>query len=243
MEKEKKRKSFIVAVLLLLLALIITMSGITFAKYYTEDEGNNTATVAQWGFVLSADAENIFGKKYTDEGNGSVVFETSSTGKISIQANSNGENTKNVVAPGAKGYATFSISGEAEVRAQLSVVVEITSDISLTRTVEESTTTYKPIVWKLYKTDTGTDTLVANGVSEINAYFSGATLEVGQQSEKAGDYKLTWEWAFEGVNDEADTILAKLAKDGDSKKAEYNVDSYSLDLGVNINISVVQIQG
>lgn len=230
MENTKKRKSLIVVAMLLLLALIIGMSGFTFARYYTETgEKSNTATVAKWGFVLSATPDNMFGSEYKSAGTN--ISSTAGTGSVNIQAASN------VVAPGSTGTATFSVSGEAEVRAQVKISF-VFNGISLTKDGE----TYDPIVWTLKKGDS----VVATGASDIEAYFNtNGVIEPGETTSVAGDYTLVWEWAFnnEGASgitgltaNQADTILGKWAN-GDQTEG-YTAD---LNLGLTVNMSIEQI--
>ena len=125
--KNMKRKALIVAVMALLLVAILAMSVSTFAKYTTSaTTGSNTATVAKWGFVVNAQAGGLFADQYggTDSGladayvSGDTVF---------VDANGSG----NVVAPGTTGSLTFSITGTAEVRSQVTVTASGT-DVALT---------------------------------------------------------------------------------------------------------------
>ena len=53
----KKRSLFIVVAMVLLLAVVLGMGGTTFAKYITsKDVPVESATVAKWGYVITANA-------------------------------------------------------------------------------------------------------------------------------------------------------------------------------------------
>ena len=68
MEKGRKNiRPFIITAMVALIALVVGMGGYTFAKYFTSTgTHSNQATVAKWGFVLSANATNLFGEEYRD---------------------------------------------------------------------------------------------------------------------------------------------------------------------------------
>lgn len=97
----KKNRTMRVAVLLMALTLITScFVGNTFAKYVTSANGSDTARVAKWGIVLTADSE-LFGAQYGTDND--LVVKSSET-------------DTDVIAPGTKGDAViFTIAGTPEV--------------------------------------------------------------------------------------------------------------------------------
>ncbi|MBQ3081394.1 MAG: hypothetical protein IJC01_03905 [Clostridia bacterium] len=150
--KNMKRKALIVAVMALLLVAILAMSVSTFAKYTTSTSINsNSAAVAKWGFAASIQADDMFADAYGAQtanlaSKATWVADSNDAGTLSVKANSEGTE---VVAPGTKGSMTFSITGEAEVLAQITVKVDASSDVYLTKT--DGNKTYNPIKWTLKK--------------------------------------------------------------------------------------------
>ncbi len=244
--KDKKRLS-IICVAVLLLVAVIGMSAYTFAKYVTSASvTSQSATVAKWGFVVSANADDLFGSDYTGTG---LATKVEGDG---ISVNSNNA----TVAPGTTGSMTFSISGTAEVLAQLTVTATGT-DVSLTKGEGEDAQTYNPIKWTLKKGNT----VVSAVIDNKNVTFENATLATvltylgsiketitaGQASSHAGDYTLTWAWAFENTEsgidglsaNEADTLLGQAAN-GTTLEGYTAVTSIS---NLGLNITVTQAQG
>ena len=96
----------------LLVAVLISTSAIsgTYAKYTTQDAGNDEARVAKWGVELQ-----VFGNLYGDTYTNPIVRETTDTGtNIRVQTL---DTSKDVVAPGtlnAEGFE-LSLKGKPEV--------------------------------------------------------------------------------------------------------------------------------
>lgn len=248
MEKErsnKKTRAVIITAILLLLIAVVCLCGITFAKYITSKTVNTSnTTVAKWGFIVKANADNLFGAEYSKG-----EIKTDSTATAVDVAASFTDADATVVAPGTKGSMTFSIEGSAEVMARISVTAAAgMKDVSLTytKTGESTATVYNPIVWKLEESasESGSYTAVADLTgADLNA-DDGSTLVKGtlayalKQAEKAGGdyapnataiakfYKLSWEWTFEDSTvadkDKLDTILG-YAKQGAGTYGDYTV--------------------
>ena len=77
MEKRKQnaKKVTVIAAVILMFSLVIGMGAFTYAKYVsTQETGNQNATAAKWGIVISANA-SMFGTDYTkgDGANATVV--------------------------------------------------------------------------------------------------------------------------------------------------------------------------
>ena len=154
----KKNMMMRLASVLLVATLLSTcaISG-TFAKYVTSAESTDTARVAKFGVVITANGDTAFAKNYKDV-----------TGDDGTQVVSD----VNVVAPGTKGsLASMTLTGTPEV----AVKVTYAATLTLTDwTVDEAD--YCPIVFKVNDT---TITNVTN-VAELKA----AVEEAPQQNEE-----------------------------------------------------------
>ena len=232
----KKARPLIIAVMVLLVGVVLCMGGFTLAKYITSTQNqSNQATVAKWGFVVTADATELFGSEY--KGTGLAVTGSAATGTVVVEANT--ENQNNLVAPGTTGSMTFTISGTAEVMSKLTIAATSTSDVVLTNGEGE---TYSPIKWTLKKGDVvveGCDGVqIDTIVNKINA-LDDQDQEVAPnaQLQCAGTYTLTWSWAFSNGNDALDTVLGQIANGS-------TVDGYtattSIDFGLTISIEQIQ---
>lgn len=201
MERQSERKNnrskavIIIVAMLLMVALVVGMGAMTYSKYITSGTtGDQTATAAKWGFVVTVNANNLLGKNY-DKGTGDLATIVTSEG-VAVKASS----STNVVAPGTTGSMTITISGSAEVLAKLSI--SSTSAIS-----EIHFGDYYPVVWTLTE---GSST-IARGkletvIAKLKTTDTDANLTPGTTYEK--NYTLTWEWAFS--NDEATSVKETL---------------------------------
>lgn len=112
----KKNKFMRIASVLLIVTLLSTsvISG-TFAKYTTEAEGSDSATVAKWGVNLLISGD-LFGKTYKGTA-------TTDTNGLTVSAASS--NTNNVVAPGTKNDTglTFKVEGTPEVAGKITTKI------------------------------------------------------------------------------------------------------------------------
>ncbi len=235
----KKTRGIIIAAMVLLLIAIMCFCGVTFARYITKSSvPTQQATVAKWGFVVSANAENLFGKGYN---NGAVTKPDEAGAVVDVKA------ATNTVAPGTKGEMTFGVTGSAEVLAQLKMTVKADTlkDISLTQGGD----VYTPIKWKLekgtdgttYGTEVAKGTLseIVNKVNEINS-----TIKIG---ESVSDYyKLSWEWVFDTDadsedDDVKDTILGYAAK---ATSAEQTFGNYKVSAkATDGTVTVIDTKG
>ena len=114
-EKSKNGKRIALILLALLLIAAIAFGAYTYSKYISSANGTGSASVAKWGFTITAsnvndtDDTNVFGQYYGTSG-------TEQDGKDNaVIAGASSE----VVAPGAKGSFRFSVTGDAEVQATL----------------------------------------------------------------------------------------------------------------------------
>lgn len=220
-KSNKKTRIVIIASMLLLLIAIACLCGTTFARYITKKDVPSTqATVAKWGFVVNANANDVFGTDYTrdSQANAEVVTTAGAVG-ADVKAS-----TDKVVAPGTMGSLTVSIDGSAEVLAQY-VISSTIGDLQEVSLKNGATVAYSPIKWKLY---TGTTAAAITTPVDINSAGADAnakqvgtleqaikamcTLDADGSTVKAvqipltladGDtapvpvyYKLEWTWAF-----------------------------------------------
>ena len=223
MENKKTNKNtrlIIIAIVLALVVLFLCIGGATFARYISSKKlPSNQATVAKWGYVITADAKNLFGKDYADT---AIVADTTSDPKLDVKASGN------VVAPGTTGNITFGVTGSAEVLAKLNLAFTVKSDVSLTTGEDASATTYNPIKWTLKKGDTAlvTDKTLADVSTELAKVST--EIEAGTViGEKDQAYTLSWKWDMGATTDDAnnklDTILGYAAQ-GAGTYGDYVVD-------------------
>lgn len=250
-KKRNKSKSWILLLLLLLsLSLLISVGGITLAKYVTKGNGTGTASVAKWGYKIQANAADIFGSKYAFDTDASKVTtsDTSLTVKVTTP------DTGNRVAPGTTGSMTFSIGGTAEVKSKLTVAFAANEDVYLKVTPTDSADfyTYTPVVWTLKKggTQVATGTL-ANIAAYFDAYKTGKTIEAGETADVNGEYELSWAWKFENSTlptgltgfsaDELDTVLGSLASEG-AESGTNNKGAYAASTAIDFAIEITAEQ-
>lgn len=240
--KKDNRKSILVIGLLLLLVAVIGFGGYTLSKYVTKKSvKDNNAQVAKWGFNVTADATNLFGKeyKYDTKKNASITNSADGT-TVTIKG------TDFVVAPGGHGEMTFSISGSAEVLAQIEIKIENAQDIVLAYTKGETAGTYSPIKWTLKKNndDAKTGLSLAELVKAVNTT---STYEANG-TEVTDNYTISWDWAYEGTEtdvDVLDTLLAMYAKNtANTTNGDYTVNATDTKttMSFDFSISVTQLQ-
>ncbi len=251
-QKNSNRKSVFIIALLLLLVAVIGFGGYTMSKYISSKSDNGTASVAKWGFTVSADADDLFGTNYKFDNTNSVV--TDETTGLTVKAS----DTNNKVAPGTTGSMTFEVTGTAEVKSKVEIKLGITSDVILKYTATGVTAgEYIPLKWTLKKDNIAVTGAEGVSLAEIKTLLEGTdyckTVEAGEEYSQAGKYTLSWEWAFEdGANNDEkaknnalDTLLGMIANDdsvtvnGDYTKAEGTSTKVEFDLSV----SVTQLKG
>lgn len=233
-EKSKNGKRIALILLALLLIAAIAFGAYTYSKYISSANGTGSASVAKWGFTITAsnvndtDDTNVFGQYYGTSG-------TEQDGKDNaVIAGASSE----VVAPGAKGSFTFTVGGTAEVRAKISATVTTNKDVSLTLTKSGSdSVVYNPIKFTL--NDGSTDVVTDGTMADVKEYLEGEsftkTINAGTEL-TSKTYTLSWEWIFEGENltvgesttvdcDELDTILGQIASNSESPETYTILDS------------------
>lgn len=259
-DNKTKKRIGIVAIMLVLLLAVGATAGITLAKYISSATvQSQTATVAKWGYTLTADGSGLFGTNY---GNVSDNFATKvSDNGVVVSSTSN-----NVVAPGTKGSATIlTINGSSEVDAVLTIDVSNFQTIHLT---DGSSLNYYPIKWKMNGTEIGTSNVVtandfASAIAtalQVQGVLTGATVKVDNSivtvnlpasTASINNFQLTlsWEWALStpkdssGYYDAEDTILGQIANAGGTTGAAftaYNGSVWQINLGLSASVEQVQ---
>lgn len=238
-KKNVQKKVLMVAGLALLLGFVGYTGGTTYAKYVTsQDTGSQIATVAKWGYTISADARNLFGTNYK-EGTGVVADD----GKAVISVDVN----KKVVAPGTNGTFKISVAGEAEVMSSLEInKIGEPTDIS----VKHGSNYYYPVKWSVKVNNNTIDnqpvaTIVDKAditTAELVSYLDAIDdTSIAANSTVNLDLDISWAWAFEGTEklnglsaNELDTMLGK-----GTAPADYTL-STSMSFGISINVQQIE---
>lgn len=227
----------------LMIATMLTTSIVsgTYAKYVTSDSAKDSARVAKFGVTVAASG-SLFDTSY-ENGDGTITVVSSTNEKV--------------VAPGTKSdeALTFSISGKPEVSVNVAIDVEYeesTSDVFLKAGTYPDMTTddpgdtftlnadYHPIKYTLSK---GSDKILNGGTMKDlkSALATAVNSNIGSNLELAdtlGEYSITWEWAFEQGQDQADTLLGDLAA---GTVNGIDAANYNLNTNIEFTVSVTQI--
>ena len=265
-----KNKFMKIAAFVLMLCLLTTCAiSTTFAKYTTQESASDSARVAKWGVRLTINGDDMLKNSYTN-----------SSSAVTVQSSST---TENVVAPGTSGSTIFSIVGTPEVATNINIAFTVTEDVYLKAGTYEDTVTgatisagsnnYCPVVFTLTQThnrngEMATPAVLATGnltdiQTFLNTYNAAATY--APNTNLASTYVLSWTWAYDGVNDAADTMLGNLMvgdTNGDSacdyqkvvvtpasgttpetttKTDVVDGTDYNLDLAYTITITATQV--
>lgn len=258
-QKKDNRKSVFVIALLLLLVAVIGFGGYTLSKYVTKKSESGSASVAKWGYTIEANANKLFGTKYTFDNKNSVV--TDSNAKLTVAAS---DAKTNKVAPGTTGSMTFTIGGNAEVLAQLNVSMTDVQDVKLVykNGTAGAETEYTPVKWTLKKEGVAADLVSEGSLADIAKYFNdnatNLTVKPGENAAINGTYTIEWAWAFEtganasekALNNELDTLLGMVANAGTHTEAVKNGEYIEVmgegktntTVAFKLDISIVQLQ-
>ena len=266
-QKKDNRKSVFVIALLLLLVAVIGFGGYTLSKYVTKKSESGSASVAKWGYTIEANANKLFGTKYTFDNKNSVV--TDSNAKLTVAAS---DAKTNKVAPGTTGSMTFSVKGTAEVLAQLSISMTDVKDVKLVykKGTDGAETEYAPVKWTLTKNtevvkvklnESDADVTALSGVSLAAIQKGLATVSTitPNAAEINDTYTISWVWEFENKTegatseqkeetDSLDTLLGMVANAGTHTEAVKNgdytevVDKTNTTVAFKLDISIVQLQ-
>ena len=244
---KKQKRTATIASMAALLAVVLGMGGQTFAKYITTQETADTATVAKWGVVITANATNLFGSKYEDN-----VINASGD---DIVAGGNYD----VVAPGSSGSMNFVVSGQPEVAAKITFDVtgkEVGLVYNVKASAEDSVgaeDTYYPIKWTLTNNTAPSSVVVDGGtltevMSELNALTSTYTPTEDKSTKINLDYTISWAWEFseDTTISYRDTVLGNYAAtntivDPNTSDLE-TYKSATKDFSFSLKIKVEQVQ-
>ena len=194
----------------------------TYSKYISSyTSGSQTATAAKWGFVVTADTTNLFPTDYT-LGDGATHATNANDNGVAVNASAA------TLAPGTRGYVSIAVNGTAEVKAKLTVALNVTSQVGY----DIVNSTYLPIKWALTRSDATPTTTewksYADVLTDVNALS--ATINAG--ASVTGSYYIHWCWDFEtgttddqkAANNRHDTIIgAKSAYENDLDKINATV--------------------
>lgn len=208
-QKKDNRKSVFVIGLLLLLVAVIGFGGYTLSKYVTKKEASGNASVAKWGFTVTSDANNLFGKNYKyDTAKNSSVVTDDTAATLTVKAS----DTENRVAPGTTGSMTFTIKGSAEVKAKVAINMTVNKDVVLKYTVGATAAQeYKPVKWTLKKNNENVDGAVGVDLATIKTKLDAVADYAAGSADINDVYTIEWAWDFDangaGTNDALDTLL------------------------------------
>ena len=242
----RKRKYGISTIARILFALVMIMGiavGNVFAKYVTKEEGETEeARVAAWGIEINVTDSNLFGTRYIwDNESSSSIIKEGNDGTAIIVAN---DSSSYLVAPGATGSISFTISGSAEVASKVSIDISGTKDVLLKGTLTNNQTSavsnveYSPLVWTL---NDGTSDIISGTLSDCLDKMKAPAENINPNDTINVTYKLSWSWPYENnisrlksgssiINiDQADTLWSLLTYDkkNDTNRAASYVDGYT----------------
>lgn len=188
----------------------------------TSGTGNDPVLVSKWGVRVSIDNESIFKTEYRNKDDVAVV--RSSTGE-------------KLIAPGRHDDEgmTIHITGKPEVATKVAIELNINKNVYVKRA---DGTYYYPLVFTLRNMTTGED-LHSGNMQDMADYLDtfSETARYEPNTDLECEYKLFWEWAWEG-DDELDTKLGDLAAGVVSDLGE-GID-YCLQLDYTVAVSVMQ---
>lgn len=235
MEKRKQnaKKVTVIAAVILMFSLVIGMGAFTYAKYVsTQETGNQNATAAKWGIVISADASSMFGTDYT-KGDGANATVVAGGAGVAVKATS----TAKIVAPGTEGSLTVTVNGTAEVLSKLTF--ESTADWT-DISVKENGTVYNPIKWTLKKGDTAVTGAENVTLDALKTELLALTEKYDAGTSISQTYTISWVWAFE-QNNGADTAIGYKSAES-LAKIDSKYTDFSTTISLAFTVKVEQIQ-
>ena len=229
MEKSRKsKKALIIVAIALMAALVVGMGAMTYSRYITTGTSSATATAAKWGFVVTANAQDLFGSDYTKVGGDTAT--KVNEGGVAVSASSA------TLAPGTSGSMTISIEGQAEVLAQLTFDISQTSLIGIDYTEDED---YYPIKWTLKKNGAAVDGADNVSFAALASAVNNQSSQIAIGGSLSDTYTIEWVWALTGNDDAKDTLIGQHAKDNSVTVAGGTIYS---SLTISLTITVEQIQ-
>ena len=211
----KKNKMMRIASVLLVAVILTTcaISG-TFAKYVTSGNGSDNARVAKFGVTVTGTADT-FKETYAKNDTG-----------FTLAANSV-VSTEDVVAPGTSGFlAAFTITGTPEV----AVRVAFAGTLELgDKWEDEGNAYYCPI-----EVTVGDATFKGTSYASADEFEAAVNAKIATYSKDyaagtdlstiGGDAPaISWNWAFEGNDNDKDTYLGDQAATGNAATISLDV--------------------
>lgn len=193
----------------LLAAVVLTTCAIsgTFAKYVTTGGSSDSARVAKWGVVITANGAT-FATSYDDTNDVKTV--------LSAEANLD----VNVVAPGTSGeLVEVTLTGTPEVAFH----VDYTSTLTLNGWVDGEGNYYCPIVFVVngaefkgtgYRSAIEFQTAVTDAINAYSKDYA-ANQDLATESTVATP-DVSWRWEFDSNDDVKDTALGNAAANGNA---------------------------
>lgn len=229
----KSKKILMVAAIALMVALVAAMGTMTYSRYITStDLGSQSATAAKWGFLVSANATNLFSDDYSGNVDDLAVVVTP-TG-VAVHADTE---DKMLVAPGTTGSMTITVTGEAEVLAKFVLSFNCTADVSATPT---EGSVYYPLQWQITDgTNTSAWTTGTDAFEDVVADFAGNNSYLAAGTEVNKTYTITWRWLLDGGNNAADTAIGLKAA---SKELPAGFSAATVGVTFGLSASITQEQ-
>ena len=253
-ERNNNRKTAVIVMLLIALIALLCFGGYTFSKYVTSGKGSGTANVAKWGYTASVDTSKLFGEEYKYDAAKTASTVDGTGANLTVKADSTGGNR---VAPGTAGSMTFTVGGQAEVRALLSMGIDVHTYkdvvLKIKKTGDTDYTEYHPVKWTLKKGETTVaENVTLKKIAETIHDEAINKMYVPNEKLDSTTYELSWAWVFENNGEtvldlsinQVDTILGQMAAGVTGyTPAGYviDTDNSSTELAFTFTIQVSQL--
>lgn len=246
-ERKNNKKTTVIIALLLALIAILSFGGYTLSKFVTSGGSTGKAQVAKWGYKMGVDGSKLFGKNYKFD---HVASKEDADG-LTVKASGD----YNVIAPGTTGSMTFTIGGQAEVKALIAMGIEPIKDVTLKlQKSDGEEIVYNPVKWTLKKNGDELPGMINTTLHGVAGAFHDMIYNSASSVKNPGDvlatttYELVWAWAFEGTGtfkgvtaDELDTILGRRAKDGSyASYGDWTIKEVCTEIELQLDMQVTQ---
>ena len=246
-ERKNNKKTTVIIALLLALIAILSFGGYTLSKFVTSGGSTGKAQVAKWGYKMGVDGSKLFGKNYKFD---HVASKEDADG-LTVKASGD----YNVIAPGTTGSMTFTIGGQAEVKALIAMGIDPKKDVTLKlQKSDGEEIVYNPVKWTLKKNGVDVTGAINTTLHKVAGAFHDMTSNPVSSVKNPGDvlatttYELVWAWAFEGTEtftgitaDELDTILGRRAKDGSyASYGDWTIKEVCTEIELQLDMQVTQ---
>ena len=245
--RKNNRKTTVIIALLLALIAILSFGGYTLSKFVTSGGSTGKAQVAKWGYKMGVDGSKLFGKNYKFD---HVASKEDADG-LTVKASGD----YNVIAPGTTGSMTFTIGGQAEVKALIAMGIEPIKDVTLKlQKSDGEEIVYNPVKWTLKKNGDELPGMINTTLHGVAGAFHDMIYNSASSVKNPGDvlatttYELVWAWAFEGTGtfkgvtaDELDTILGRRANDKSyASYGDWTIKEVCTEIELQLDMQVTQ---